>query len=175
MKEIKLTKGYVALVSDKDYRRVSQFKWYTQIEHYKGGTVKWVRAARNVLLHTGKRSIQLMHRFIKQVTNPRIKVDHKDHNGLNNQRSNLRKSTQKQNCGNQKLRKNNNSGLKGVYWYVPTGKWCARITVNYKCINLGYFLDKLEAAKEYDKAATKFFGSFAKTNKALGLLSEKMA
>ena len=27
MKEIRLTKGYVALVDDKDFERVNQFKW----------------------------------------------------------------------------------------------------------------------------------------------------
>lgn len=49
-----------------------------------------------------------------------------------------------------KIRANNKSGYRGVSWYKNYNKWVALIRVNNKCINLGYFTDKLEAAKAYD-------------------------
>lgn len=87
MREIPLSKGMVALVSDEDYDRVSQFKWYASLESR--GT-KWY-AVRKVTIN-GKRVKIRMHRFVAGLPpgeeDKRV-VDHKDHNSLNNQRENL--------------------------------------------------------------------------------------
>ena len=161
MKEIKLTQGYVALVDDEDFERVNQFKWYAYVKHLyrKSGSVY---AQRRV-----QKSTQQMHRFIIGVTDSKVKVDHEDRNGLNNQRFNLRAPTDGQNGHNSKVYETNKSGFKGVSWHKLHKKWQARISVNDRGIHLGLFTDPLEAACAYDMAAVKYFGEFAHCNFAI--------
>jgi hypothetical protein len=64
-------------------------------------------------------------------------------------------STAKKEAG---LRKDNNSGFKGVYYFKRKQYWVAQITVDRKRIYLGYFAIPEEAAKAYDKAALECFG-----------------
>lgn len=154
MKEIQLTQGYVALVDDEDFERVSQHKWYASIRP----------EANNVyVIRKIGRKTQGLHRFILGVEDPKIKVDHRDHNGLNNLRSNLR-PTRNQNAQNQRLSSANTSGFKGVSWKVREKKYQAGIKVNGKTVHLGTFSDLLEAACAYDMAAVKYHGEFASTN-----------
>lgn len=150
MKEIRCTKGMIALVDDEDFELVSQFKWQAI---FKGKTY---------YAFTGRPGIR-MHRMILGLTDPRIGVDHKNHNGLDNRRENLRISTQQDNVRNQRARKGT-SKYKGVFFEKSTGKYKAAISVNYKTINLGRFFNELDAARAYDEAAKKYFGNFAVLN-----------
>jgi hypothetical protein len=92
------------------------------------------------------------------------RFDHKDGNGLNNTRSNLRPCTQGQNNMNQRKRKNATSRFKGVTWSAADEKWKACITANHVQHHLGYFCDEEEAARAYDKAARSLHGEFARLN-----------
>lgn len=96
-------------------------------------------------------------------------VDHRDGDGLNNCRTNLRLATHQQNLCNQRLSRANTSGYKGVH--RCRRRWCAMIKVFQKTINLGAFDDPACAARAYDRAAQKHFGEFARTNADLGLVS----
>ena len=95
---------------------------------------------------------------------PQLEADHRNHNLLDNKRQNLRRATPSQNKRNRELQKNNTSGFKGVYWHKRTRKWVAKIRGNGKKIHLGCFVDKLEAAKAYNKAALEYHGEFAYLN-----------
>jgi hypothetical protein len=66
-------------------------------------------------------------------------------------------------CINSKI--TNTSGFKGVIWHKQSKKWYARITLNYKRIDLGLFKDKIQAAIAYNEAAIKYHGEFARLNK----------
>jgi hypothetical protein len=83
---------------------------------------------------------------------PVLKIDHINRDGCDNRLENLRLVTQKQNCENRSLGKNNKSGHPGVDWCKKLCKWRARITVNYKGLHLGYFAnieDAIDAYKEH--------------------------
>lgn len=86
-------------------------------------------------------------------------VDHADLNTRNNAWANLRLGTQSQNSGNQKVRQNNKSGLKGVS--RKGGRWVAQIQTNGTKKHLGYFGSKEDAHAAYIKAAKEYFGDFA--------------
>jgi len=90
--------------------------------------------------------------------------DHKNHDTLDNRRSNLRKCTYRQNSANRGISKNNVCGYKGVYWNTGHRKWLARIGVDGKKLCLGDFNSKLEAARAYDIAALRYHGEFAFLN-----------
>ena len=102
-----------------------------------------------------------LHRFILDVTDKSIIVDHINHNGLDNRRCNLRICTNSQNLCNCNLPKNNKSGHKGVYWDSTRSKWNTQITLNGKCVHLGRFDNIEDANKARNNAAKKYYKEFA--------------
>lgn len=89
-------------------------------------------------------------------------VDHKNTVRSDNRWSNLREATRHENRTNCSAYKNNSSGIKGVSFYKPTGKWKAQIQKNGKKIGLGYFNTKEDAGAAYAQAALENFGEFAR-------------
>lgn len=93
-------------------------------------------------------------------------VDHRDRDGLNNRRNNLRFATPAENARNRLGGYNKTqSQYKGVRRY--SGKqlsFGAAICINYKNIYLGMFKTEEEAAEAYNNAAKKYFGEFASLN-----------
>lgn len=156
---IPLTQGYAALVDAEDVARVAQFKWHV---HFNGNN--WY-AIRHVRLSDGKEGHQRMHRFIMglQFDDSRD-VDHKDRDGLNNQKNNLRIATRSQNQHNQGLAKHNTSQFKGVSFDKSRNKWEAYIKLSGEQLRVGRFGDPIAAAQAYDEAARKYFGEFACVN-----------
>lgn len=158
MIKILLSQGYFALISNGDKKRVSKHKWYAQ---RKG---KYVLPMRHIYINGKCKYTQKMSRFILNVIDKKIIVDHKNGNSLDNRRCNLRLTTSQQNSWNSKRPKNNKSGYKGVSFSKPMKKWRARIHVNKQEISLGYFDNIIEAAIAYNKGALKYFGKYAKVN-----------
>jgi len=93
-------------------------------------------------------------------------VDHKDGNGLNNQRENLRICTRAQNGQNKgKPRIATSSQYIGVSrWH---DRWLAQITLAFGHMHLGVYDTELEAALARDIAAKDFYGEFARLNNPL--------
>ncbi len=150
MKRIFLSSGEVSSVSDKDYLYLVGFNWSVS-----GGG--YVRARINSKMET-------IHRVIAKRMKLDIEnkeVDHKDHNKLNNQRSNLRIATRSQNSMNARRSKINTSGYKGVT--KETKGWKAQIIVDGKMAYLGHFHTPEEAHQAYCVAAEKYFGEFSNT------------
>jgi len=155
VKEIPLTQGKVALVDDEDYEELNKHKWCAQ------KTGKAFYAVRNV----GKRPHQkhvYMHRQILNAP-PGVECDHRNGNGLDNRRCNLRICTSGQNKMNQRPR-GGTSQFKGVRWHRQAKRWQAEIMINSKHRYLGLFADETDAARTYDVAARELFGEFARTN-----------
>jgi len=72
-------------------------------------------------------------------------LDHANGNRANNKIENLRPASKYQNILNSQIRSDNTSGVKGVCWNARKRKWFAKIYVNKKSLNLGYF-DDIELA-----------------------------
>lgn len=159
MKEIILTKGYVALVDDEDYPFINRFSWCAA--EVKGKKVYALRAPSRTnrkYKDVPKSTICYMHRML--LPDARV-VDHIDGNGLNNQRANLRSATYSQNSYNRK----SVSGFKGVAFCSNKNRpWRATIMHNGKKIHLGYFDNPKEAARVYDNSAKLLHGEFACLN-----------
>ena len=151
MKEILLTKGYVALVDDRDYEELSQYKWSASVRTTR---VYAVRAGPPD--EDGKRKGIYMHRQILMLSSGE-QADHIDHDGINNQRANLRICTNAQNSANRRKRSGSSSRFKGVSWHAREMKWIVTIRV-------GQFDDENEAAKAYNDAACAVFGEHAALN-----------
>ncbi len=160
MKEIKLTRGMVALVDDRDYDFLIQWKWHANPSTTNG----CFYARRTIRVGKGVKRIY-MHRLIMQADSG-IKVDHIDRNGLNNQRSNLRLCTRQQNTFNTNNRKRK-SPYKGVSKkedYDRKKPWRACFKANGKQMLFGHFETEIEAAICYDINVLKFRGEFAVLN-----------
>lgn len=154
MKKLELTQNKVALVDDEDFEYLNQWKWSA---HY--GRGKWY-AIRNQRIN-GEVNIIYLHRFIMK-TPENLVVDHKDDDGLNCQRYNMRNCTQSQNMQNSSAKNKNN--LKGVGRITGGTKYTAQIHLNGIKKHLGSFNTAVKAAKAYNTAATKYFGEFACLN-----------
>lgn len=155
-KQIPLTQGKFAIIDAEDYEELSKYKWYAM----KTSDVDYM-AVRNS--HGPKRRLILMHRQVMN-TPKGMDTDHRNHNRLDNRKSNLRICTTTQNLQNGSSQKGSTSQYKGVSWYKRDKKWRADIQVNGKKIFLGYFDNETEAAHAYDEAAVRYFDGFAKTN-----------
>lgn len=155
-KEIPLTQGKVAIVDAADYEWLSQWQWYAR---YNG---RWY-AMRHTPRVNGVQHTVLMHREILDAPDG-MDVDHRDSDGLNNSRTNLRLATRSQNKFNSRMSASNTSGYKGVSWHKRQKKWNAYICVNCKLMHLGSFDSPEDAADAYDKAAIQYHGEFARLN-----------
>ena len=148
MTHVYLTRGQVALVDDADQVAVTAHNWQAVWR-----TNKWYARAR--LPSPKAKSVYVyLHRFLAGA--PGLDVDHKNGDGLDNRRENLRVATHQQNMMNMRRA----FGSKGV---CPTrgGKYRAYIVKNAKQKSLGVFSTKAEAQTAYNAAAETLFGEFA--------------
>ncbi len=140
---------HFAILDTVDFIRLNKYSWRPL---HNGSTIYARRTGPNgttILLH-------------REIMNPPngYDVDHKNGDGLDNRRKNLRVASFTENNRNRIAP----IGYKGVSWGVYHNAWRARIMIERKEIFLGYFGNEGEAAMAYDKAATQYFGSFAVLN-----------
>lgn len=170
MKEIKLTRGMTTLVDDEDYEYLNRFKWYAAKTLHAWYATRCVRKQGGYIRYH-------MHRVIMSTTDGLV-VDHKDHNGLNNQKSNLRNCTVSQNAFNSfakgeikykgvsrvslTQKKIFSDGV--VREYKNTIVFKSFIRIDKKPKYLGKYKTPEDAAEAYNKAAQKYHGEFAIIN-----------
>lgn len=155
-RSIPLTQGKVAWVDQADYAEAAQFGWYA----YKSGIGLYYAGRRG-----GGVTKLRMHRVVLGLQpGDGIEADHKNGNGLDNRRGNLRSCTHAQNVRNRRKRAATTSRFKGVSWAKREARWRAQIDINRGKYHLGYFMDEVEAALAYDTAALDLHGKFARLN-----------
>jgi hypothetical protein len=155
VKYIDLGHGRSAAVDDADYDRLSVHKW-------------WAMKIRNVwyacrsFRENGKKRWRSMHREVLGLTtNDRVSVDHRDGNGLNNSRDNIRICTHAQNSWNVKNRGVGQSGVRGVRFEPRGHGWRVQIQTNGKRRSVGTFRTREEASAAYEAAIVAERGEFA--------------
>lgn len=148
---IPLTRGKFAIVDETDHALVARFNWRA----LKDGNT-WYAATGG----SRQSPFLFMHRLIAGLEHSM--VDHKDGDGLNNRRHNLRGCTRRDNSANSRKRQHTSSRFKGVSY--NSGKWLATIGYDRKTHYLGRYDTEEDAAMAYDRAALRHFGTFAKVN-----------
>jgi len=136
-----------AIIDKEDYETVKDYKW--GLHQTKFGN--YVRSTKDRIY---------LHRLIMGFPN---EVDHKNHNGLDCRKENLRECSSSQNKMNRRAEKGT-SKYKGVYWHKQSKKWHTEIMVNGIKHSLGLHKSESQAAKRYNRAALKYFGEFAVLN-----------
>jgi hypothetical protein len=151
-------KGYSIMIDECDLPLLYQYNCYIA----KNGQKKYLKC--NIIMN-GKKTTGIFHRILLSAKKDQ-QIDHKDGNGLNNQRNNLRFASGSQNCANKKkvFRKTTTSIFKGVHWCNIRKTWIAKIEKNGKKIYLGASEIQEVAASLYNKKAIELFGEFALLN-----------
>jgi len=153
-RRIKLTQGKYAKVDAEDFEKLNKHKWYAKRRMNRFYAHRRNEAGINVAMH-------------REIMKPArsLCVDHKDGNGLDNRKDNLRIATTAENNYNKRKSLNAlSSEYKGVSIDKRTNKWRAIIYYKYRKIGLGSYENEIDAAKAYDEAAKELFGKFAKLN-----------
>lgn len=151
-----LPSGHNVFFDKKDLPIVCQYKWHI---HKNGDNLYAIAETGSRRL--GTRKVFSMHRLIMGSPVGRL-VDHKNENGLDNRRGNLRLSDKSTNGMNRGAQSNNKSGYKGVCWSIQKNKWIATINIMGKQKYLGRYDCPKKAHQAYKKAADEVHGEFAK-------------
>lgn len=143
-------------ISTSDLKRAMEFPnvWYANFTREVNSF--YVKGSLNVDL---KRRKFYLHRWLLNPM-PDLKIDHINHDTLNNQRNNLRICSNAENMRNTAMNYNNTSGALGVRLTPNQKKWTAGITVNGKTIRLGVFEDIRDAVTARKMAEVQYFGEF---------------
>jgi len=160
MKTIPLTREQFALVDDTDFAELSKHKWHAVLKRntfYAEGSSPNKRR--------GNRIVKMHRHILGLKYGDGVQVDHRDGNGLNNQKSNLRICTYKENQMNRRTVRGS-SCYKGVHWCNRNKRWMSKIFYK-KAIFIGSFKSEIEAARAYNTAAIRYFGEFANINKGV--------
>jgi hypothetical protein len=160
---IELSKGYSTKIDLVDFPLISQRSWLAVYQKHSGYV--YAQASTSTKINRKKVSINFrMSRYILNVTDPKIEVDHIDGDSLNNTRNNLRLCTKGQNMSNLRKIRKSSSRFKGVTFSKSKNKWKSQMSHNDKNRHIGYFDSEIEAAIAFNWEALKWRGSFAKLN-----------
>ena len=149
---VPLTQSKFALVDEQD-RWVLGYPW-----HYKE-----CRNCEYAARREDGHSLYLHRQILGLTPADSFGVDHRDGDGLNNRRTNLRLASHQQNLQNQRPR-GGSSPFRGVCWDESRKKWIVTVRFGARREYLGRFNSEHEAALAYNLRARELFGEFARLN-----------
>ena len=156
MIEIPLTQGKAAIIDDED-AYLARYEWHAQARdsgRFYAKRTDWTSGvARTVYLH---REVMC--------AAPGTDVDHRNRDGLDCRRRNLRLAVGGGNQQNSARRRGNRSGYKGVCWNAAKSRWQAQVQVDHRNLYLGLYSEAIDAARAYDFAAMWLHGEYARFN-----------
>jgi len=158
---VPLPHGFYAVIDSWNAGRVGTTNWHYSVDANTGSKY----AKRNVpcISKASKQTCQMLHNLVLE-NKAGFSVDHKDIlRTLDCREANLRYANRSQQVVNQRKKRTNTSGYKGVYRHAAAMKWCAQIGVDGKRVYLGYFDTKELAYEAYCKAAEIYHGEFRRT------------
>jgi len=158
MKKIPLSQGRFALVDDADYKWLSLHKWTLFPRKDRRGNPLTPYAYRK----EGRKTV-LMHRVIVGAKRGQY-TDHKNRNGLDNRRANLRICTQRQNNFNRGSKRGSSSQYKGVHWCNRSQRWIAKAHIGGKAYHFYQGTDERKAALAYNAGIKDLHGEFGCVN-----------
>lgn len=161
MKKVMLSNSdKVALIDDCDFSLVEGYTWYLDSHGYAGTNIKVKRGR-------GGQKKMFMHRLLLGDEKGK-KVDHANHNRLDNRRRNIRYCNAAQNNMNRGLQRNNKSGCKGVVFSERDKVWIAKIGSKPR-IHLGTFKNFEDARAARINAEKKLYKEFACTGGSINV------
>jgi hypothetical protein len=143
---------HICTIDKEDIHIIGKYKWFVN---------RWGYVERHTTINN-KWVVYLLHRCILNITDHKIEIDHINNDPLDNRKCNLRICNRFQNAKNRKSQKHSSSKYLGVSHF--TTKYRAIIFTNNKNKHLGYYVNEIDAAKAYDKAAKLYHGEFANLN-----------
>jgi hypothetical protein len=139
---------YYALVDEEDFDYLMQFApWYLSVS---------AKTFYVYSLSIVPRHVVLMHRFLLNINDRKVKTEHINGNGLHNYRSNIRIKIKVSECENYVPKHRYAQKIKdGIYYCTFYHKY--KVTVLYKnrTINVGYFDSQHEALKARKEQVAK--------------------
>ncbi len=150
--------GFFAIIDAEDAELVMKFTW--RYVRAKGHHTAYAFAK---IKRDGKWVNVLLHRFL--MGEPKgILIDHRNHDGLDCRRSNMRECTNQQNQYNQPKRNGTTSQYKGVHRQKGGVSWKVNLRINGKPTYFGSYATEREAALAYNVFAVENYGEFAYLN-----------
>lgn len=167
MKEIIMVRNsgekLIVNVDDEDFEGLSRYNWRT-LSGRSMNIYTWRHSTKQERSKGYPQNVIMHRQILGVILKPDVEVDHRDGNGLNNMKENLRVATRSQNNMNRISRSGTTSIYKGVSWNREKSKWEAYIRYESKQYKLGYFNDERDAALAYNNKAKELFGEFARFN-----------
>lgn len=151
--ELNISGTYKVIVDDTDAHLLTEWRWHA---HVTGPNVY----ARGYPIGNRKGGLFYLHRVILGVNDRSSDVDHRNGNGLDNRRTNLRLASRSQNNANRHAVQSYSSPFKGVHYETQTGRWRAEVMKDGYRYRLGRFDSIEEAAAAYDAKARELFPGF---------------
>jgi hypothetical protein len=154
---VQLTKGFHAIIDREDAEVVGKRNWQAST---------WSKSRTNYAQSSKAPRVKL-HRFLWDLWGNEAtpEVDHRNGDGLDCRRSNLRAATHAENMRNRRVSSLNKTGFRGVCFDRQSGKFVAQIVVDGRRVRYQHCDTAEQASRFYDDWPRELHGEFSSLNR----------